>query len=260
MKSLHSFLKDAITMLRYAGIAMFMVYVCTAQGQIAVCDGCIYEPFSRQTAFNDTLNARYPNTFSLGAGAPGSTFCFIAHIEKIRQCSIASEFTETLSVVCDTQIHGPQLPKKFDVLNKYQRLWKQDCLASAQSLGTQKFLVTLNTPTVPNELYLLGVSVGQCSSSQGFFVTQSRIVTFYSFCFTTPMVCRDTAAFADLNSFLGKTEVLQPGRRNIVLSMPGRGVSRSGVFDINGRLIYGNFRQVLRPVVKDKKLRIPLER
>jgi hypothetical protein len=260
MKALHSLVKDAFTMMRYTGIAMFMVLVCTVHGQIAVCDGCMYQPFSRQIAFNDTLNARYPNTFSMGPGASGSTYCFIAHIEKIRQCSIASEFTETLSVVCDTQIRGPVLPKKFDVLNKYQRLWKQDCLASAQSLGAQKFLVTLNTPTVPNELYLLGVSVCQCSSSQGFFVTQSRIVTFYSFCFTTPFSCRDTAAFADLNTFLGKTEVLQPGRRNIVLSMPNRGVSRSGAFDIKGRLIYGNLRQTLRPVVKDNKVQIHLER
>jgi hypothetical protein len=252
---------DVFAMVRYlaAALLLFCMHAYAAGGPIVTCDACQYNPFDRTIAFNDSLNATYADdpsfASSLRTGVVNSTFCFIAHLQTIRQCSIASEFTETLSVICDTQLHGPAVAKTFDVLNKYQRLWNNSCLASAQQLGTQKFLCMLGTKSVPGELCSLGVAVYSCGSEQGTFVTKSRIVTFNTH-FSSVTGWWDTPVFANLNGFLGKTETLQPGRGRAVLSMPERGVSRPQVFDINGRLIPGNSRQGLRRIVRDGKLQV----
>jgi hypothetical protein len=247
-------------MIKYLSVAAVLAWICSSEAQVAACDGCNFTPFSRAVAFNDSLSAVYPNDTSYGSAlkteALNSTLCFIAHIQSIRQCSIASAFTETLTVVCDTRVHGPALPKTFDVLNRHHRLWKQDCLDSARRLGTQKFLCILGTGTMPGELCSLGVYVGQCSGVQGTFVTQQRIVSFNSQCSSYTNTCWDTPVFAGLGTLVDRTGVNFPIRRSGVSLNPNNARMESRVFDLSGRQIQGNSKTGLRVVVKNRKVQI----
>jgi hypothetical protein len=251
-------------MIRNLCCGVFVVWVFTAQGQIAICDGCLYSPSPRKSAFNDSLNVSTANdgpfTSSLQTSLQNSKLCFIAHIQNIRQCSNAAEYAETLSIVCDTQIVGPKIKTTFDVLNKYQRLWKLDCLASAQSLVGQKFLCFLTTDTIPREFHDLGVWVSQCSAEQGIFVTKSRIVTFKATCSSHTGTCWDWPVFANLKYFLETTRTVQPAAGKAVMVKLSRGGSLSGAYDINGRLIGKNTRLGMWLIIKDNKILVNMGR
>jgi|GEM_PF-3838409 hypothetical protein len=253
-------------MIRRLFIAAVLVYVCNSQSQIVVCDGCIFNPFNRTVAFNDSLNAAYPDDAdwggSLGAAVRGSGLCFIGHVQSIRQCPVASEFTETLTVVCDTQINGPALPGRFDVLNKYQRLSPNgnDCLAPAQGLGAQKFLCMLVGTTVPRQLTDMGVYMGRCGSQQGTFVTGGRIVKFVSQCSSHTNSCWDTPVFADLKAILDITEVKSTADGRIAQTRFVKSSHESRMYDVSGRLVRENSRHGVRLVIKNEKLRLILEK